>query len=82
LVTGLSGADLIDLSALDADKVAAGDQAFERVGAFTREAGQLVLRYNPANGETLLAADVDGDGRADFVVRLAGDRTDFDNFVL
>ncbi len=62
--------DLIDLSAIDANTNAAGDQAFNFIGngAFTNVAGQL--RYNSGNGR--LSADVNGDGNADFSVNVSG----------
>jgi RTX calcium-binding nonapeptide repeat (4 copies) len=60
--------DVIDLSLIDADTTAAGDQAFtfRGGGAFTGTPGEL--RY--AGGT--LWGDVDGDARPDFVIRLAG----------
>jgi VCBS repeat-containing protein len=60
--------DIIDLSAIDANANAAGDQAFNFIGngAFTSVAGQL--RFN--NGR--LSADVNGDGSADFSVEVSG----------
>jgi Ca2+-binding RTX toxin-like protein len=62
------GEDLIDLSAIDANTTAAGNQAFTFItGAFTGVAGQL--RYGAASG--LLQGDVNGDGTADFALELA-----------
>ena len=60
--------DALDLSALDANSLLAGDQAFTWLGAgaFTAMAGQL--RY--AGG--VLAGDVTGDGLADFELVLSG----------
>jgi VCBS repeat-containing protein len=62
--------DLIDLSAIDANTNAAGNQAFTFIGngAFTNVAGQL--RFNTGNGR--LSADVNGDGNADFSVDITG----------
>ncbi len=62
------GQDRIDLSAIDANAVAAGNQAFRFLGemAFTGHAGEL-----SALG-TLLRGDVDGDRIADFVLTLDG----------
>ena len=64
--------DLIDLSRVDADATATGNQAFAFVGqaAFSGEAGEL--RYAVANGDARVEADVDGDGTADLVIGLDG----------
>lgn len=72
------GTDLIDLSGLDADEAALGDQAFEFIGndVFSGTAGEL--RYHvsdggviAASGFTWLEGDVDGDGAADFQILLS-----------
>jgi Ca2+-binding RTX toxin-like protein len=61
--------DLIDLSGIDA--VAGGaDDAFTVVTAFTKVAGQLVIRDGGAY--TLVQADVNGDGAADFAIYVDG----------
>lgn len=67
-----AGGDRIDLSALDADALIAGDQAFAFLGsaAFTGVAGQL--RYQISAGDTVVMGDVDGDTNADFTLRLLG----------
>ncbi|HEX2555073.1 MAG TPA: family 16 glycosylhydrolase [Microvirga sp.] len=64
----LSGFDMIDLRAIDANAKTAGDEAFAFLGskAFTGQAGQLRL----ASG--ILSGDVNGDRRADFELALAG----------
>jgi len=64
-----AGVDVVDLSAVDASAVVAGNQAFTFIGsvAFTNVAGQL--RYATANG--LLQGDLNGDGVADFALELA-----------
>ncbi|MAS44791.1 MAG: hypothetical protein CML43_16995 [Rhodobacteraceae bacterium] len=60
------GGDLIDLSGIDADAIARGDQAFAFIGAgdFSETAGEL-----RQNGD-LIEGDVNGDGAADFELRL------------
>jgi len=65
------GKDLLDFSAMDATP-AEGDGAFVFIGtqAFTGEAGQL--RYSTGNSSTMVAGDVDGDGKADFKIDLDG----------
>jgi Ca2+-binding RTX toxin-like protein len=66
------GTDDIDLSAIDAQSGAAGDQAFIFLGtgAFTQQQGQL--RYQIEGSNSRLQADQDGDGVADFEIILAG----------
>ena len=81
-ITDLSNEDVINLSAIDANTRVAGDQAFTLVSAFTRQAGQLTMTFSAAAGVTVLAADVNGDGVADFRVLLDGNHTDYDNFRL
>lgn len=66
------GGDMIDLSAIDADLVTGGDQAFSWVGsaAFSCVAGEL--RYGFDGVDTRIQGDLDGDGAADFEIVLAG----------
>ncbi|PZQ50471.1 MAG: hypothetical protein DI556_07930 [Rhodovulum sulfidophilum] len=63
------GFDRIDLRAIDAVRGAPGDQPFAFVGgaAFSGAAGELRWHGGALRG------DVDGDGAADFVLRLGGD---------
>jgi Ca2+-binding RTX toxin-like protein len=63
--------DKLDLSAVDADSNTAGDQAFHVVGAFTRHAGEMTLVFS--GGVTVLQLDVDGDGSADYRMKITGD---------
>jgi Ca2+-binding RTX toxin-like protein len=69
-----SGVDKIDLSRIDADLVAAGDQAFHWVGssAFTgagaASAGEL--RAWQYEGSWYVEGDMDGNGSADLVIQL------------
>jgi Ca2+-binding RTX toxin-like protein len=64
------GQDIIDLSAIDA--VAGGaDSAFVLVGAFSGAAGQMTLTF--AGGTTTLSLDVDGDRKADYMMKINGD---------
>jgi len=64
--------DKIDLSAIDANTGAAGDQAFSFIGtdAYTGVAGQL--RYVVGGGITTIAGDINGDGTSDFHIQLTG----------
>jgi hypothetical protein len=61
--------DRIDLTLVDANSIAANDQAFTYIGsgAFTNVAGQLRAVETSANQWTV-SADVDGDGHADFQI--------------
>ena len=65
------GSDVISLRGIDANTTLANDQAFSFVGtgAF---AGAGSLRYSLTGGNTLVEADVNGDGAADFAILLAG----------
>jgi Ca2+-binding RTX toxin-like protein len=64
------GSDLIDLSAIDA-KAGSGNQAFHYVGAGAFGAAGDLRAYVSA-GQTIIAGDIDGDGVADFRIRLDG----------
>ena len=73
-ISGFSFAqgDRIDLSLLDANSLLAGDQAFNFIGnaAFSHTAGEL--RMSSTATLTLISGDVDGDGVADFVLKMTG----------
>ena len=66
------GADLIDLSGIDADTAAGGNQAFTFVGtaAFSGVAGEL--HQYTSGADTVIAGDVDGDSIADFEIQVNG----------
>ena len=74
LITDFSHAqgDRIDLSLIDANAGAAGDQAFTYLGAgaFTGVAGQLHTWYD--GGKTIVSGDTNGDKLADFAIALTG----------
>jgi len=76
------GLDIIDLSAIDAIASTSGiDDSFSVVSAFNGEAGQLVLTFS--GGITTLQLDVDGDGKADYRLRINGDvRADTSDWLL
>ncbi|WP_417678880.1 calcium-binding protein [Pseudodonghicola sp.] len=64
--------DVINLSKIDADTGQRGDQAFDLIGdtGFSGTAGEL--RAWTSKGNTFIAGDVDGDGKADFQIKLEG----------
>ena len=63
----------IDLSAIDANTVLAGNQAFSFIGSglYTGVAGQLRFAVT-SPGVTTIAGDVNGDGVSDFHISLSG----------
>jgi Ca2+-binding RTX toxin-like protein len=65
--------DRIDLGSIDANSRAKGDQAFHFIGAqdFHDRAGELHFVRTSA-GDTMIQGDVNGDGKADFAIRLVG----------
>ena len=67
--------DIIDLGLVDANVALSADQAFAFLGtaSFTGTAGEL--RYQQAGGNTYVYGDTDGDGAADFMIRLDGAHT-------
>lgn len=69
-----SGEDRIEISRFDANSVGGGGNdvfVFIADAAFSNSAGEL--RYEKAGGITLIQADVDGDGAADFEIELTGE---------
>ncbi len=72
------GVDKIDLSAIDANTVLTGNQAFTFIGtgSFAGTAGQICIRQFDASGTaedvTVIYGDVDGDKLADFQIELTG----------
>lgn len=67
-----SDGDKIRLDPVDANELLAGDQAFLFIGtaAFANVAGQL--RYEQISGVTVIEGDLDGDGAADFAIKVDG----------
>jgi len=66
------GDDHIRLNFVDANTLLDGDQAFAFLGsaAFDNHAGEL--RYEQISGNTYLDGDTNGDGVADFMIRVDG----------
>ena len=67
-----TGLDRIEISRIDADLGRNGKQKFDFIGdtAFSGTAGEL--RYEQSGGITVVQADQDGDGNADFEIELTG----------
>ncbi|MGZ8407320.1 MAG: M10 family metallopeptidase C-terminal domain-containing protein, partial [Caulobacteraceae bacterium] len=65
----LFSSDIIDLSAIDADSTAAGDQAFHLVNHFHGHAGEMRVRAQPT--KTVITFDTDGDGGADYQIKVS-----------
>lgn len=69
----VSGVDRIDLSAIDTDAAAAGDQGFRFLGDRGGFASlSTALRYAATDDGATLLADLDGDRKIDFAIDLAG----------
>jgi Ca2+-binding RTX toxin-like protein len=69
-------ADRIDLRSIDANTGATGDQAFTFIGSdrFHKVAGELHT-YRLADGNTYLSGDTNGDGAAEFAIKVLGNHT-------
>jgi Ca2+-binding RTX toxin-like protein len=80
-IMDLTADDIIDLSALDADLLLAGDQGFKLTSTFSGLSGQAVLTYDAKTGYTSLALDANGDKAADMTILLLGNQTKFDDFM-
>ncbi|HEX8442665.1 MAG TPA: M10 family metallopeptidase C-terminal domain-containing protein [Allosphingosinicella sp.] len=70
-----SGLDLIDLSAIDANRKTAENDAFTFIGGanFSKKAGEL--RYSSTSSGTYVSGDTNGDGVADFEILLVNKAT-------
>ncbi|MGH6734576.1 MAG: calcium-binding protein [Methyloceanibacter sp.] len=61
--------DLIDLSAIDA-RAGGGNQAFTFIGRQSFHERKGELHYIVRNGDAIVEGDVNGDGKADFAIRV------------
>lgn len=68
IIHDFDAADIIDLSAIDANTHKSGNQQFHFIGGASFDHTRGALRF----AGTLLSGDVDGDGRADFQIELLG----------
>jgi Ca2+-binding RTX toxin-like protein len=70
---GAAGGDVLDLSALDANTISTGDQAFELIGnAAFSSAGQLRWSQDVANNRTIIEGNVDSVLAVDFQIQVMG----------
>lgn len=65
-----SQSDKVDLSAIDANTAATGNQAFAFVGTAAFSGGKGELRFDRAASDTYIYGDVNGDRKADFAIHL------------
>ena len=77
-----SGTDRIDLSALDANRTTAADDAFSFIGggAFSGKAGEL--RFEATDSWIAIFGDVNGDGIADFRIAVNSPTVTVNDFIL
>jgi len=66
-----SSGDKIDVSAIDANVLLAGDQSFSFIGAAAFEA-PAQIRYLQTGSEVRLLLNIDSDSQADLMIRVAG----------
>jgi len=69
------GVDKIDLSAIDANTLVAGDQAFGFTAGQTVQANKVTWYQDAVHNETIILADNNGNTGADFEIHLAGLKT-------
>jgi Ca2+-binding RTX toxin-like protein len=62
--------DKIDLHYIDANSSKSGNQRFHFIGTDTFDHVAGELRFKQAGGDTFVLGDVNGDGKADFQIRL------------
>ena len=81
-IVDLHAEDTVDLSAVDADELADGDQAFVIVDTLGDRAGEALRSYDAVADRTTLTFYTDGDADSDGSLVIDGEITDFGNFVL
>jgi Ca2+-binding RTX toxin-like protein len=77
------GTDQIDVTGIDANTSAEGNQAFTFIGdaSFSNKAGELRV-YKEADGNYFVAGDVNGDGLADLMINLGSVQVGSGDFLL
>jgi hypothetical protein len=72
-IVGFEPGDRVDLTAIDANVSASGDQTFTLVTGAPLAAGQLAVTHETRDGEqlTVVQGNIDG-GDADFTIEIAG----------
>jgi Ca2+-binding RTX toxin-like protein len=64
--------DVIDLHSIDAKTTKSGDQAFTFIDSQTFHGVEGELRFQKSSTDTFVYGDVNGDGKADFGIKLTG----------
>jgi len=82
VITDFVAGDIIDLSLIDANTILTGDQAFTRVNAFTKRAGEMTLVFDGGTLQTTLSLDANGDAVGDFALTLTGQHTSTTGWLL
>ncbi len=84
-IKGFGSGDVLDLTAIDANAIHHGNQAFvmETGGVFTA-AGQIMVTYEMRGSEeyTVISGNVDADLNADFALSILGKVENMDQFLL
>ena len=71
IIDFIHGTDIIDLSSLDANALARGNQTF-KFGGHSESVVSNQVTWNEVGGNTIIRADVNGDLSADFAIVLIG----------
>ena len=74
-ITDFAKGDILDVSAIDANSMIAGNQAFVQAAAFTHTAGEFTLAYDAGTNMTTALFDTNGDAAADMAIHFTGDVT-------
>ncbi len=73
MITDFEKGDIIDLSLLDANTTMAGKQSFTFVGSkWLSKVGDLGIYQDKANNVTYVQAELNGDGKHEFDIRILG----------